>query len=122
MAGSEAIISAPRLLRDGAFSAPGAVVVANGRIVRVLDRVPPPGPRHVAFATGVLTPGLIDLHNNGCFGVDFALANADEWYRALAGLAAHGVTAVQPTVITAPLDAIAAAIGRCADAAAALAG
>ncbi|MBV9758278.1 MAG: N-acetylglucosamine-6-phosphate deacetylase [Alphaproteobacteria bacterium] len=120
MAGADAIVSAPRLLRDGALSGPGAVVVADGRIARVLDRVPPPGPGHVALAMGVLTPGLIDLHNNGCFGVDFATAGPEEWQRALAGLAAHGVTAVQPTVITAPLEAIAAAIGSCAAAAEAL--
>ena len=119
--GSEMIISAPRMLIDGAFCGPGAVAIADGRITRVLDRVPPPAPAHVAFDAGVLTPGLIDLHNNGCFGVDFAISDLDEWWRALAGLAARGVTAVQPTVITALPDAIAAAIGRCATAAEALA-
>jgi N-acetylglucosamine-6-phosphate deacetylase len=116
-----AIISAPRLLRDGALSGPGAVELADGCIARVLDGVPPPAPGRLALHAGVLTPGLIDLHNNGCFGVDFATADPDGWHRALAGLAAHGVTAVQPTVITAPPDAIAAAIGRCAAAAEALA-
>ena len=119
--GSEMIISAPRMLIDGAFSEPRAVAIADGRITCVLDRVPPPAPAHVAFDAGVLTPGLVDLHNNGCFGVDFATSDLDEWWRALAGLAARGVTAVQPTVITALPDAIAAAIGRCAAAAEALA-
>lgn len=112
--GGETTVSAPRLLLDGVLAGPGAVAIADGRIARVLDRIPPPAPGHIALDAGVLTPGLIDLHNNGCFGVDFATANPDDWRRALAGLAAHGVTAVQPTVITAPLDAIVAAIGRCA--------
>lgn len=113
----ETIISAPRLLIDGALSGPGAVAVRAGRIVRVLDRVPPTGPGHVVLQIGVLTPGLIDLHNNGCFGIDFAEASPEEWRSALARLAAHGVTAVQPTVITAPLAAIAASVARCAAAA-----
>ena len=111
---AEITVSAPRLLIDGGFCGPGVVAIGGGRIARVLDRVPPSGPGHVALDTGLLTPGLIDLHNNGCFGVDFATAEPPEWRRALAGLAARGVTSVQPTIITAPLDAIAAAVARCA--------
>lgn len=116
----EIFVSAPRLLIEGAFCGPGAVAIAAGRIARVLDRVPPPGPGHIALDAGVLTPGLIDLHNNGCFGVDFAVAEPEAWRHALAELAARGVTAVQPTFITAPIHEIAAAVARCADAAGSL--
>lgn len=107
-------VSAPRLLIDGALVGPGAVAMREGRFIRVFDRLPPPGPDHMACRAGVLTPGLIDLQNNGCFGVDFATADLSAWRRALAGLVARGVTSVQPTLVTAPLDAIAAAIARCA--------
>lgn len=111
------IIAAPALLRDGRIGGPGAVVVAHGRIRRVLDDVPKDA--DVVLPCGVVTPGLIDLHNNGAFGVDFARAEESEWPRVLAEFAARGVTAVQPTIITAPLEAIRDAMGRIALAAAA---
>lgn len=112
----ETIVSARRLLLDGVLSGPGAVVIVAGRIARVLDQIPPPGPGHTALDAGALTAGLIDLHNNGCFGVDFATAEPEAWRHALAELAVRGVTAVQPTFITAPIAAIAAAMTRCASA------
>lgn len=108
------VISAPKLLIDGCLRGRGAVVVAEGRVERVLESVPPPGPGHAACAAGVLTPGLVDVQNNGCFGVDFATAAPDEWRRPLAALARHGVTSVLPTFVTAPLEALAAAMARAA--------
>ncbi len=77
--------------------------MAAGRIVAV-----EPG----SGGAGALTAGLIDLHNNGAFGVDFATADADGLRRLLTALAARGVTAVQPTVITAPLPELAGALDR----------
>ena len=65
---------------------------------------------------GALTPGLIDVHNNGAFGVDFATADPVAWRAALAALAARGVTSVQPTLITAPLQALLKGLERVADA------
>ena len=107
------VICAPRLLRAGALSGPGAVVVEGGRIAAVLDEPPAPGPDQVRLDTGLLTPGLLDLHNNGAFGADFADASPEGWTEVLAGLASRGVTGVQPTVITAPLLDITAAMERC---------
>ena len=97
------IISAPRLFLGEAFSGPGAVVVKNGRIAAIL-----PGETRgdVVLAHGFLSPGLIDLHNNGAFGVDCATASAEEWDVFIAGLATRGVTSVLPTIITAPLPAL----------------
>ncbi|MGH7066880.1 MAG: N-acetylglucosamine-6-phosphate deacetylase [Acetobacteraceae bacterium] len=109
---AETIIAAPALLRDGRIGGPGALAVARGRIRRVLDEVPKDA--DVVLPCGVVTPGLIDLHNNGAFGVDFAVARGSDWRRVLAGLAARGVTAVQPTIITAPLAAIRDAMERVA--------
>ena len=84
--------------------------MAEGWIVRMVDAAP-------AGARGTLTPGLLDIHNNGAFGTDFAVAERAGWRTCLAGLARHGVTAVQPTVITAPLPSLLGALHRAADAA-----
>jgi N-acetylmuramic acid 6-phosphate etherase/N-acetylglucosamine-6-phosphate deacetylase len=103
------IISAPRLFSDGAFFQ-GALVVENGVIVDVLAG---PVAADIALDEGVLSPGLIDLHNNGAFGVDCAAPDAD-WDFYITELAARGVTSVLPTIITAPLPEIFAAAKRVA--------
>jgi N-acetylmuramic acid 6-phosphate etherase/N-acetylglucosamine-6-phosphate deacetylase len=98
------IISAPRLFIEGAFTGPGAVAVENGVIIGVTMGALTDA--DVVLESGVLTPGLIDLHNNGAFGVDFATATPAEFASCLAGLASRGVTSVLPTIITAPLAAL----------------
>jgi N-acetylmuramic acid 6-phosphate etherase/N-acetylglucosamine-6-phosphate deacetylase len=103
------IISAPRLFLEGAFSGPGAVEVENGRILRIYDR---DVEADIRLTHGFLSPGLIDLHNNGAFGVDCASASPAGWDTYITGLAACGVTSVLPTVITAPLPALAEAAAR----------
>ncbi len=105
-------LGAARLLAPGGmWTGPATVEIAGGRIARVsaglsLGAETLPG--------GVLTAGMLDLHNNGAFGVDFAVADTAGWGKALAGLAARGVTAVQPTVITAPMPDVLAALRRAA--------
>jgi N-acetylglucosamine-6-phosphate deacetylase len=96
-------ISAPRLLRAGTLTGPGAVVLDEGVIHDVLDEVPAPGPDHIALDSGVLTPGLVDIQINGAYGVDFSTAADDEWAHVAATLPGTGVTAYLPTFITAPL-------------------
>jgi N-acetylmuramic acid 6-phosphate etherase/N-acetylglucosamine-6-phosphate deacetylase len=104
------IISAPRLLVEGAWAGPGAVRVEDGVIAGVtLGAV---AGADVVLDSGVLTPGLIDLHNNGAFGVDFCAASPGEWDFCVRALAARGVTSVLPTVITAPLAEIHGAARR----------
>ena len=49
-----------------------------------------------------LAPGFIDLQVNGFAGVDFMTADAEGWARAGEGLLECGVTAVQPTFVSAP--------------------
>lgn len=105
-------IHASRVLAPGGvWTGPASVTVAGGRIVRVQEGAAPGADRP---ASGALTPGLLDLHNNGGFGVDFATADPGAWRHVLAALARHGVTAVQPTVITAPIPGLVAAVGRIA--------
>lgn len=94
-------LAVPRLLLPGGqWGGPAAVTIDGGRITAVT-------PGGDGAAGGVLTAGLLDLHNNGAFGVDFATVQSDGWRRALAGLARRGVTSVQPTAITAPLPHLA---------------
>ncbi|HET9146435.1 MAG TPA: amidohydrolase family protein, partial [Acetobacteraceae bacterium] len=106
------IISAPRLFRDGAITGPGAVVVGSGVIDAVLDFVPPAAEDHVALDHGMLTPGLIDTHNNGAFGVNCAAADTEGFTLLCSRLAEHGITAFLPTIITAPIENLIEAAGR----------
>jgi N-acetylmuramic acid 6-phosphate etherase/N-acetylglucosamine-6-phosphate deacetylase len=105
------IISTASLFDGAAFVGPVAVELVDGRIERV-------GPGNIAqgmaLTAGHLTPGLIDVHNNGAFGIDCATADPAGFDRYIAGLAARGVTGVLPTIITAPLDELAAAAARVA--------
>lgn len=57
-------------------------------------------------------PGFVDLQCNGFEGVDFAAAGPAELARLGPVLAAAGVTAVQPTLTTAPEAALLDALGR----------
>lgn len=91
--------------------------MTGGRITDV--RIGPCDVTAERLDAGILTPGLLDLQNNGAFGVDFADATPDQWAHVLARLATRGVTSVQPTVVTAPLDEIHAAMDGAVAAAAA---
>ena len=93
--GVEAAIVEGRLLR-------GDVEVAAGRIVSV-GLAPKRG-------GGIAAPGFVDLQVNGYGGVDFAAADATGYAAAGEALLEGGVTAYQPTLITAPEDALIAAL------------
>ncbi len=107
-----AIISAPRLMVEGAVTGPGAVVVEDGMIVDVLEGRPEQDADHLALDTGILSPGLIDVQINGCFGVDFVQASDDQWEMICAALPRFGVTAFQPTYITNPIPAMVEGLRR----------
>jgi N-acetylglucosamine-6-phosphate deacetylase len=51
---------------------------------------------------GVAVPGFVDAHINGIAGVDFLTAGADGHARAAEALAAVGVVAYQPTLVSSP--------------------
>jgi N-acetylmuramic acid 6-phosphate etherase/N-acetylglucosamine-6-phosphate deacetylase len=104
------MIWAPKLFVDGAFTGPAAVEITNGLITAL--RQGPPAPGDEILDSGCLAPGLIDLHNNGAFGVDFATATAPEITDCVKKLAACGVTSLLPTIITAPWENLAASATR----------
>lgn len=97
------IVSAPEILIGARLVGPGAVVVRDGMVCEILDHVPAAHTDHLRLTTGLLTPGMIDLQVNGCFGVDFTKATPDQWAIARRGLARTGVTSFLPTLITAAL-------------------
>jgi len=93
--GVEAAIVEGDLLR-------GDVEVADGRIVAV-GLAPTRG-------GGIAAPGFVDLQVNGYAGIDFAAADAAGYKAAGEALLEGGVTAYQPTLITAPEDSLIAAL------------
>jgi N-acetylglucosamine-6-phosphate deacetylase len=74
----------------------GDVEICDGRIAAV--GVGAPGGSNFAV------PGFVDLQVNGYAGVDFSAPGEDGYARAGAALLADGVTAFQPTLVTAPVE------------------
>jgi N-acetylglucosamine-6-phosphate deacetylase len=72
----------------------GDVAVAGERIAEI--GLSPAG-------RGIAAPGFVDLQVNGFAGIDFLTATDDDaWLAASRRLLELGVTAYQPTLITAP--------------------
>jgi N-acetylglucosamine-6-phosphate deacetylase len=82
---------------------PGDVEVRDGRVHRF-------GIRRGNGRSGIASPGFVDLQVNGFGGVDFATADAAAYDRAGEALLETGVTAYLPTLITAPEEALVAAL------------
>jgi N-acetylglucosamine-6-phosphate deacetylase len=68
---------------------------------------------------GLAVPGFVDAHINGIAGVDFLTADADGHVRAAEALAAAGVVAYQPTLVSSPPEAYDAPLAAAAAAMAA---
>lgn len=96
------ILSAGTVLAADRDLTPGVVVIEDGRIARVAAEEPPAGA--LAFPDGTLIPGLIDVQVNGGAGVDCLRAGAAAYETLGRYLAATGVTAYLPTIVSAPLD------------------
>jgi N-acetylglucosamine-6-phosphate deacetylase len=80
----------------------GDVMVEDGRIAAV--------GANGGGGSGIAIPGLVDLQVNGFGGVDFAAADVAGYKRAGEALLESGVTAFQPTLITAPEEELVAAL------------
>jgi N-acetylglucosamine-6-phosphate deacetylase len=63
----------------------------------------------------VAVPGFVDLQVNGYAGVDFLAASRADYQRAGEALLEGGVTAYQPTLITAPEETLLAALAEVPD-------
>jgi N-acetylglucosamine-6-phosphate deacetylase len=82
---------------------PGDVEVRDGRVHRF-------GIKRGNGRSGIASPGFVDLQVNGFGGVDFANADAAAYDRAGEALLETGVTSYLPTLITAPEEALVAAL------------
>ena len=108
-------IFAPRAVIDGQLTGPVTITVTDATITAVdFDR--DPADADLVLDEGVLSAGLVDIQINGAFGVDFISAADEDWDHVSRSLPATGVTAYQPTYLTAPLGHL---LGRLPNAAAA---
>lgn len=109
------VIRAPRVVADSVPLGPACVAVDAGLVVGVVAGETYGGVRpDVELPSGVLVPGLVDIQINGCFGVDFVAADPAGWAEVSRRLPETGVTAFQPTFITAPVPDLVAALRRTA--------
>jgi N-acetylglucosamine-6-phosphate deacetylase len=97
-----------------AVPAAGFVEVAHGAISAV-GSGPPPRPADVTLDVGYLLPGFVDLQVNGYFGAEFQTADAGSWTAVAGRLPATGTTSFAPTLITAPIDRLAATLREARD-------
>jgi N-acetylglucosamine-6-phosphate deacetylase len=106
---------APTLVRAGAalvsgtLHGPVEVEVADGHIVAIRPGADPGD-------GSLLAPGFVDLQVNGVDDIDVARARDADWERLDDLLAATGVTAWLPTLVTRPLDRYASPLQRITDA------
>jgi N-acetylglucosamine-6-phosphate deacetylase len=111
------IISAPSVQTGvvGADLVPCRYVVIDGGTVTEIGAGNPPPGVDVVLPDGVLVPGFVDLQVNGYYGVEFQIADADSWESVARRLPETGTTAFLPTMITAPVGELAAAVARAAE-------
>jgi N-acetylglucosamine-6-phosphate deacetylase len=108
------LLTAPAVVTDGRLCSPGWLL-ADQTVREHGEGEPPARVRETADETttltgGVLAPGLVDMQINGAFGVDFAAADDGDWHTVARTLPSTGATAYVPTLITAPLDDLAAGL------------
>jgi N-acetylglucosamine-6-phosphate deacetylase len=84
----------------------GDVEILDGRVAAVGVGEP--------SGTKVAVPGFVDLQVNGYAGVDFSAPGEDRYARAGTALLADGVTAFQPTLVTAPIEEMVEALAAVA--------
>jgi N-acetylglucosamine-6-phosphate deacetylase len=112
----ELLITAPRVVPgtlEPAILEPGYVLVTDGRVAEV-GRGTPPWRPDLALGSGYLVPGLIDLQVNGYFGVNLADVEPAGWAYVVQRLPETGTTAFLPTLVTAPVSELGAALRRAA--------
>ena len=83
------------LIRDGTIAGIGANFDQDCEIIDITDLT--------------VAPGLIDTHNHGCMGTEFASAD-ESFANGLAYLASNGITTVAPTIRCLPHDRLLKAI------------
>lgn len=86
----------------------GDLLIENGRIQAIGQHLPP-ADEELDISGCTVVPGLVDTHNHGCFGTEFASAD-EEFDQGTEYLAKNGTTTVVPTVRCLPRERLLAAI------------
>jgi len=109
------VICAPRVVTGEAVLSPASVAVAGGLVAGIAEGTRYAGrPADIRLPSGLLSPGMVDLQVNGCYGVDLVDAGPEGWTTVRRRLPETGVTAFLPTFITAPVPYLAEALRRTA--------
>ncbi len=103
-------IGAESALIDGVITS-ASIEVTDGFISSVdVGLEPEKLSDDLILTSGTLSPGFIDCQLNGIGEINFFDADKSEMERALALLARHGVTSCTPSMISAPIGELVAAI------------
>ena len=92
----------------------GSLLVENGRITALhpADATPPAGVPVYDVCGRRVIPGLVDVHTHGRAGGDFVTADVAQMRVMAKSYLDSGVTTVMPTLASAPMDELEAAIDR----------
>src|SRR5215472_7286142 len=95
------------VLTGGQELPPSCIEIRNGRITSI-SAGPQPADAELVVESGWIAPGLIDLQVNGAGGVDLTSTAAPRvaLEHVARTLAAHGVTAFCPTIVSSPEETI----------------
>jgi N-acetylglucosamine-6-phosphate deacetylase len=105
MAGRREALVGPTIVADGSVLHGHAVLVKDESVEAVIPLAEVPSDIAVRdLGVGVLTPGLVDLHNHGAAGRSFNEGDATASRTALAALLRAGVTTVLPTLASASIE------------------
>jgi N-acetylglucosamine-6-phosphate deacetylase len=102
------VIQNVTLLTPFEQAGPTDVAIDAGRIHAIGKGLHIPSSQSLDASGLLLVPGLVELQINGAFGMDFTSDPACIWSVA-ARLPCYGVTSFLPTIVTSPLETIAAA-------------
>lgn len=105
----EAIV-ADEVLLEGVLRSGMAVLVEAGMIADIMPAQELPESISRRNVSGLLTPGFIDIHTHGAFGVSFGEGPADRTRVALEKLLQRGITTVLPTTPSLSLQALGMAV------------
>ena len=87
----------------------GDLKIENGRIAAIHSDLHADGEETFDARGCILIPGLVDIHNHGFFGTEFAAAD-EEFDKGTEELAKRGITTVVPTLRCLPKERLLAAI------------
>lgn len=103
-----------RIVTPSGIFADRQLILSEGKIMEVTDRnIELPGAEVIDAGGNYVAPGCIDTHVHGGNGHDFTEATPKAFYTIARAHAAHGTTALYPTLAAAPTEVFRQAIKTC---------